>query len=66
MNIASNSIEIYTLFERIHTALIQAMNDDGNFLEILVNTQVIRMVDVTLESLLQEINELIKKFNEFF
>lgn len=64
MSIAENTIQIHTLFERLHGALIQEGRNDPKFLDIISNTQINELVDPTMESILQEINELITKFDE--
>lgn len=65
VTIASNSIEIYSLFEHMHIALIQTANDDPNFISIITNRDSEEdSSDPTMESLLREINELIIKIDE--
>jgi hypothetical protein len=64
VSVAKNTIQIYTLLERLHVALIQEGINDTTFLDIILNTEVNESVDSTMESILQEINELITKFYE--
>lgn len=62
VTIASNSIEIYSLFEHMHIALIQT---DPDFISIISNEDSgENSSDPTMESLLQDINELIIKIDE--
>lgn len=66
MIIASNSTEIYSLFEHMHIALIQTSNNNPNFIDIITNrNSEEESNNLTMESLFQEINELIFIFNEF-
>lgn len=64
--ISSNTIELHTLFEQMHCVLLQTSNDDLNFINIVTSTQINEneLVDLTLESSIQEIENLIEQFNE--
>lgn len=57
---------MYTLFENVHLHLMQAGNDDSNFINIMANTEVMESnSDLTMETIFQEVNELIIKFDKF-
>jgi len=64
--ISSNAIELYTLFEQMHCVLLQTNHDDPNFINIVTSTQINEngLVDLTLESFVQEIDILIEQFNK--
>lgn len=48
--------------------LLEASNDDSKFINIVTSTQINEneSEDATLESFIQEIDNLIKQFNNFF
>lgn len=64
--LTSNAIDIHILLERTHIALLQAGNDDPNFTNIIVNTEVDKPEKISAESLFREVNELIVKLDDFF
>lgn len=48
----------------MHVNVIQAGKNDQTFLDIITNTQVNELEDPTMESIFQEINELITTFDQ--
>lgn len=64
--LTSNAIDIHILLERMHTALLQAGNDDPNFTDIILNTEVDKPEKMSAECLFQEVNELIVKLDDLF
>lgn len=66
MIIASNSIEMYSLFEYMRIVLIQIAKDNPKFLDVLTNENTEEESSgLAMESLLQEMNELIIKLDKF-
>lgn len=63
--LTSNAIDIHILLEHTHIALLQAGNDDPNFTNIIVNTEVNKPEEIQAECLLREVNELIVKLDDF-
>lgn len=64
--LTSNTIDIHILLERTHITLLQAGNDDPNFTNIIVNTEVDKPEKISAESLFREVNELIVKLDDLF
>lgn len=64
--LTSNAIAVHMLLERTHIALLQAGNDDPNFTNIIVNTQVDKPENISTECLFWEVNKLVAKLDEFF
>lgn len=65
MSIAKNTIQIHSLFERMHVALVQAGRNNPTFLDIIANTQVNDSVGPSMESIFQEMNDMIRKLDEY-
>lgn len=57
---------MHSITEQVLNVLIDLGNDDPNFIDVMANTEVDETADTvdTIESLLQDFNELLSKFDE--